>query len=266
MAQPVTQVVEIPFKNLKGMIGNPRHITPEEQEALKKSILKFGYVDLLIVDENDTILGGNQRYQVMKKLVEDEEDLIQVVRVQGLSEDDKKALNIALNNISGENDAEKLALWIEDLQSSDYDFDEAGIYSILEDLDLEAAQKEAEEMEAENAYSKAIKIPVYEPKMTEKPLISSLYDKEKAKALIEKIDKSEVKGELKEFLKCAAYRHLKFNYENIAEFYAHCSQKEKELFEDSVLVIIDFKKALQDGYVKMNDELSELYLEEEIEE
>lgn len=85
---------------------NPREITPEEMEKLKTSITEFGYVDPIIVNEvNNHIIGGNQRYEALKELEYSEVD---VVYIHEEDPNREKALNIALNKISGEFDEVKL--------------------------------------------------------------------------------------------------------------------------------------------------------------
>lgn len=85
---------------------NPRDITPEEMEKLKTSIQEFGYVDPIIVnDVNMHIVGGNQRYEALKEL---EYETVDVVYVHEEDPNREKALNIALNKISGEFDEVKL--------------------------------------------------------------------------------------------------------------------------------------------------------------
>ena len=85
---------------------NPRDITPEEMEKLKTSITEFGYVDLIIVNEvNHHIVGGNQRYEALKELGY---ETVDVVYVHEEDPNREKALNIALNKISGEFDKIKL--------------------------------------------------------------------------------------------------------------------------------------------------------------
>lgn len=76
-----------------------------EYEKLKRSIEHFGYVEPVIVnDRTGLVVGGHQRVKVLKDLGYTE---IEVVHVD-LDEANEKALNIALNKISGEWDAEKL--------------------------------------------------------------------------------------------------------------------------------------------------------------
>jgi hypothetical protein len=66
----------------------------------------------------------------------------------------------------------------------------------------------------------------------------------------------------KNFLLDAARRHNVFNYEKIADYYAHATPEMQNLMERSALVIIDFEKAIQLGYVKLCDEIRNQYLEE----
>jgi ParB-like chromosome segregation protein Spo0J len=50
---------------------NPRKITKEQLETLKKSITDFKKMLKyrgIIIDENNVILGGTQRYQALKQL------------------------------------------------------------------------------------------------------------------------------------------------------------------------------------------------------
>ena len=76
------------------------------------------------------------------------------------------------------------------------------------------------------------------------------------------IDNSSLSIEEKNFLMDAARRHNVFNYEKIADYYAHSSPEMQNLMERSALVIIDFEKAIQLGYVKLCDEIRIQYLEE----
>ena len=90
----------------------------------------------------------------------------------------------------------------------------------------------------------------------------SLYDKLKTDRLINEINNSKVSDEDKKFLIEAAKRHTVFNYERIADYYANSSKEVQNLMEKSALVIIDFEKAIQLGYVRLCDEIKTQYLEE----
>ena len=107
----------------------------------------------------------------------------------------------------------------------------------------------------ENVYTKNIKSPEYKAKGV-KPEMFELYNDDKTEKLIEKINNADISEEDKTFLKKAAYRHIVFNYENIAEFYTHSSKEIQELMEESALVIIDLKSAIHYGFVQMTEFLT----------
>lgn len=98
---------------------NPREISPEEMEKLKTSIEEFGYVDPIIVNEvNNHIVGGNQRYEALKELGY---ETVDVVYVHEEDSNREKALNIALNKISGEWDNEKLTQIFNEMSFEGFD-------------------------------------------------------------------------------------------------------------------------------------------------
>jgi hypothetical protein len=117
------------------------------------------------------------------------------------------------------------------------------------------------EDEGEKKYSSKIDTPIYEIKNA-KPHILELVNKEKTNRLIREINNSNVSSEEKNFLIDAAKRHNVFNYEKIAEYYAHSTPEMQNLMEHSALVIIDFERAIQLGYVRLCEEIKTQYLEE----
>ena len=54
---------------------------------------------------------------------------------------------------------------------------------------------------------------------------------------------------------------MEFNYENIAEFYAHSDKEVQELMESSALVIIDFKKAIEQGFIELSEDLADKFVD-----
>ena len=117
------------------------------------------------------------------------------------------------------------------------------------------------ENQEEKKYTTKIESPIYEPK-NQKPHIMELYDNQKTRRLIREIDSSTLPIEEKMFLIDAARRHTVFNYEKVADYYAHSSREMQEFMERSALVIVDFEKAIQHGFVKMCDDIKKQYLEE----
>lgn len=96
----------ISIGQLEAFPENPREMVPEEFENLKRSLKQYGYVDMLIIDDQNRVVGGNQRFQALLDLMETHEiDIdpnIKVVRLSGYTEEELIGLNIALNKISGE--------------------------------------------------------------------------------------------------------------------------------------------------------------------
>lgn len=89
-----------------------------EYEKLKRSIEQFGYVEPVIWNKTTgRVVGGHQRLKVLIDMGISEVECV----VVEMNEEKEKALNIALNKISGEWDKDKLALLITDLQGSDFD-------------------------------------------------------------------------------------------------------------------------------------------------
>ena len=84
-----------------------------EFEKLKRSIESFGYVELIVVNEATgfTVISGHQRLSVLKALGYESVECV-VVSLDVVHE---KALNIAMNKISGEWDAKKLEGLLADL-------------------------------------------------------------------------------------------------------------------------------------------------------
>ncbi len=116
-----------PRKDLKP--GDP------EYDKLKRSIEQFGYVEPVIWNKvTGRVVGGHQRLKVLIDMGIAEVECV----VVEMDAEKEKALNIALNKISGEWDKEKLALLIADLQGADFDvsltgFDPAELDALFKD-------------------------------------------------------------------------------------------------------------------------------------
>lgn len=110
-------------------------------------------------------------------------------------------------------------------------------------------------------YSRAIRIPQYEPK-NECPHLDSLVSLDKYSKLLANINKSSVSEEQKKFLRFAASRHIVFNYSLIADYYAHADKEMQELMEQSALVILDIDDAIANGYVTLSEKMKQLVEEE----
>lgn len=119
------EIKELPLKELKPAAYNPRKKLKKgdkEYEKIKQSLLKFGYVDPIIVNEDLTVIGGHQRLTVLKDLDYETAKCV----IVDLPKEDEKALNIALNKITGQWDEALLADLLLDLQESDFNLDLTG--------------------------------------------------------------------------------------------------------------------------------------------
>ena len=98
---------------------NPRHITPEALQSLKKSLSEFGYVAPVIVNKhNNHILAGNQRIEALKQLGY---ETVEVIYTDISDLNKEKALNIRLNNNSGDWDIGKLDNLFQELELTGFD-------------------------------------------------------------------------------------------------------------------------------------------------
>ena len=115
----------LPVSVLKPAEYNPRKklkAGDKEYEKIKNSIEEFGFADPLVVNSDMTIIGGHQRLTVAMALGYTEIPCA-VVDVDKVRE---KALNIALNKITGAWDEQMLADLLTDLKEADYDLDWTG--------------------------------------------------------------------------------------------------------------------------------------------
>lgn len=110
---------------LKPAEYNPRKdLQPSDPEyiQIQKSINEFGLVDPLVVNSDMTVIGGHQRLKVLTGAGFDKVPCSIVT----LDKTKEKALNIALNKISGEWDFPKLKDLIVELDTGGFDLDAVG--------------------------------------------------------------------------------------------------------------------------------------------
>ncbi len=113
-----TERCSVLLKDLKFNQDNPRKISKDKLEDLKKSITTLGNFKDIIIDENNIIQCGFQRCKAML-------DMgiaipISATRIIGYSKRELKAISIQDNTHVGDWDYDKLDSWGEELK--DYDF------------------------------------------------------------------------------------------------------------------------------------------------
>jgi DNA modification methylase len=117
---------------------NPRVMPEAEMEKLRRSIEAFGFLEPIVVRRRDnTIIGGHQRLEAAKAMGLKKVPVVYV----DVSEQEAKALNLALNKIQGEWDLPKLGQLLEELRDlPDLDealtgFDQKEMDALLADLE-----------------------------------------------------------------------------------------------------------------------------------
>lgn len=107
------EVVELPVSEIKDDFGNPRKVTQKKLEELNASLEEFGDFGVIVVDENNDVISGNQRVKVLKEKNPDE--VVLCKRLIGYSKSEKRAINIKANSHAGDWDLDLLADWTADL-------------------------------------------------------------------------------------------------------------------------------------------------------
>lgn len=239
------QIIEIDINDIKQYKNNAKIHTKKQIEQIVKSIERYGNNDPIAIDENNTIIEGHGRYLALKKLGYTE---VPVIKLEHLTEEQKREYILVHNKLTMNTDFDLETL------KSELDF----INFDMTEFDFNIFENIPDEFAEENPYTSKIVTPTYEPTKEQAPEITELYNMDKAKRLIEKIERSDLKPEIKEFLKIASYRHVVFDYRNIAEFYSHADKDTQELFEDNLLVIVDYNKAIENGVINITADISEL--------
>ncbi len=142
------KIVKKKVSDLKLAPYNPRKISKKEFEKLKRSITEFGYVEPLVWNRRTgNVVGGNQRLKVLKELGIGETYVVEV----DLSLEEEKALNIALNKISGEWDFESLEELLKSLDNIDFDITLTG-FDLTEFDELLVHNKKTYNKKSEQKY------------------------------------------------------------------------------------------------------------------
>ena len=236
---------QVKISKVKGNPSNPRVIKNDKFKKLVKSIQEFPEMLKLrpiVVDEDMMVLGGNMRLRASKEAGLKE---VWIEIAEGLTEEQKKEFIVKDNVGFGE--------WEWDILANEWDSVQLADWG----LDVWENQDDAI-VEEDDTYTRKIVAPTYEPK-NEKPKAHELFNTEKVEELIDKIKPLRLSNMEQAFLIYGAYRHTVFDYSKIADFYAHSSKEIQELMEDSALVIIDFDKAIEKGYVKLTKDIAAAY-------
>ncbi len=266
------------IKDFKRAKYNPRKISKEALAALNKSIEEFGDLSGVVINEKtNTIIAGHQRLttisdkktKIITSKLKDEFGTVKVGHIEVQKDNGDKFLiplrvvrwdtrkeklaNIAANNHGGEFDNQKLGKLLAELKNDKFDIELSGFTS----GEVDNFIRRSIDPETEQKYTRKLGSPIYEV-TGKKPKLPNLYDPTKTQELKASILKANLKEDVRDFLLAAAERHTKFNFASIAEYYAHSDKKVQSLMEDCALVIVDYKKAIEHGYLKLTSEITDI--------
>jgi len=123
------QIVQRRVGDLKLDFGNPRKIKKQKREDLEQSLSAYGDFDIIVINEQDQVIGGNQRVTIFQK--QNPDLIVDCKMLVGYTIAEQKYVNVKLNSHAGEWDLEELGDWTADMM----DFK----------LDIEKPKKELEE-------------------------------------------------------------------------------------------------------------------------
>jgi hypothetical protein len=250
-SNPADKVEQWDITKLVPYARNSRTHSDAQVAQIAASIKEWGWTTPVLVDEDGSIIAGHGRTLAAQRLKMTQ---VPVMVAKGWSDTKKRAYIIADNKLAMNAgwDAEMLKIELGALDAAGFNLELTGFtgddltQAMFGDL---ATEGEADEM-SEN-YSRKIEAPIYTPK-GDKPRVSSLYDETKATELKLEIAEADLPADVRKFLIAAADRHTAFDFRNIAEFYAHSDPATQDLMERSALVIIDYDKAIEYGFVELS--------------
>lgn len=158
MTVPTWKIVKLKSKELKPHPKNPRRITTDEAAHLKNSLSKFGLIDKPIVNTDNVIIGGHQRFRLLKKSGYKEIECWVPDRL--LEEKEVEELMIRLNKNSGKFDFDMLANQFEGLDLLDWGFSGEELFGMGgEDSDKKTKTKKEKEVSEEEPEAKKKECP-----------------------------------------------------------------------------------------------------------
>jgi len=221
---------------------------------IESAMREVGAARSIVVDEDGVILAGNATVEAAAQVgmtrvitVDADGETLVAVRRSGLTPAQKTRLALFDNRTA------ELAEWDEDVLA-ELEGEGIDLSDLFRDGELDGILAggfgEPDESAVLDKYATAVETPVYTP-TGERPDLADLAKTVRRDQLMADIAAADIPDDVKAFLRLAAERHTVFNYRNVAEFYAHADVPVQRLMEDSALVIIDFRRAIELGYVRL---------------
>jgi ParB-like chromosome segregation protein Spo0J len=232
------EVLELDLNDLTLSEKNPRTISKKDFAVLKKSIKDFPSmleVREIVVDENNRVLGGHQR---IKALQAQGKTKVKVKKVTGWTEEEKDEFMIKDNIANGDWDNDKLA--------NEWDKNKLEEWGLPLKIASNGDYKELLE----------VSIPYYTP-AEECPETTELADLSEVDELNSIITKLKPEKGLETILRARAAFFTDFNFQKIADYYAHADKKTQEVMKRLGLVVVIPKEAYELGMCDFRESFDE---------
>jgi hypothetical protein len=99
--------------------GNPRTISAKEKARLRDSLQELGDFGVIVINEKNQVIAGNQRATILKEMEPERE--IDCKILSGYSDEELKIINIRANKASGDFDNDILSEWIKEIKDKNID-------------------------------------------------------------------------------------------------------------------------------------------------
>lgn len=232
------EVLELDLNDLTLSEKNPRTISKKDFAVLKKSIKDFPSmleVREIVVDENNRVLGGHQR---IKALQAQGKTKVKVKKVTGWTEEEKDEFMIKDNIANGDWDNDKLA--------NEWDKNKLEEWGLPLKVASNGDYKELLE----------VSIPYYTP-AEDCPETTELADLSEVDELNSIITKLKPEKGLEAILRARAAFFADFDFQKIADYYAHADKKTQEVMKRLGLVIVMPKEAYELGMCDFRESFDE---------
>lgn len=220
------KIEELKLEEVHPYDRNPRK-NENSVDKVAESIRQFGFRVPITVDAEHVIITGHTRFLAAKKLAL---ETVPVIVCDDLTEDQVRAYRLADNKV-GESSKWDRDLLIDELKA----LEDTEIGVKMGDMGFDL-RKLLEESEAK------CKADGYFTPTGECPSVRECMDTSLTRLLIPRIDELDVEPEVKELLKAGAMRRIFFNFDKVAEFYAHQSPLVQQLMVDCDLIEVGKKK------------------------
>lgn len=229
------------LSKLKPNPRNPRIIRDDKFKKLVESLRSFPemmekrpMVCVTDVDGRLFPLGGNMRLRAIQEIGMKDIPDTWVMIADDWTEDKRREFTIKDNVGFGEWDWDELANEWDSGQLEEWGLDVPSVTNV-DEKDLFD-----------------IELPFYEPS-SDCPNESELVDMSRYNDLIDLIDKTDATTELKTVLKARAAFFCDFDFDKIADYYAHSSKDVKDVIKSLGLVVLAPKEAVESGFVELSE-------------